>query len=488
MLNFSDYARLDGIALAQGIRNKAFTCAEVTQAAINRAQQINPEINAIVHENYRNALTQAAELDGNPRQLQQSKVAGLPFLIKDLSEVKGVAATFGSRLFRDHIATKNSTIVDKYLAAGLLLIGKTNTPEFGLTLTTEAQLSGPCHNPWNLDYSTGGSSGGAAAAVAAGIVPVAHASDGGGSIRIPASCCGLFGLKPSRGLTTIENSLGESWSGMSVGHVVSRTVRDSAAFLDIIKLNSAQLYPLPPAPLSFYDSLNAAGADKKKLKIALQLTHPDGETLDQDCILAVQQAAKLCESLGHQLEEIEHPVDHANAGKAMSALINTHVYQAVSKRAKELQLSLEDCPVETSTRVMAKRGAEITAADYLAARDSLAAAERQMREFHQDYDLIIQAVLSKTPAKLGWLDMNSEALKTYAHRFKTYSGFTAMANGTGQPSMSVPLHQTTQKIPVGVMFTAAWGNDLLLLQLAADLEKAAPWTGLAITSWADFSV
>ncbi len=484
MLSYPEYVKLDGIALAQGIRNKDFTAAEVTACAIDRARQINPGINAIVHENYDKALSRAARLDENPGLLQQSKVAGLPFLIKDLNEAAGMPVSFGSRLYKDHVASENSKLVARYLDAGLIVLGKTNTPEFGLTLTTESQASGPCRNPWNLDYSSGGSSGGAAAAVAAGIVPVAHASDGGGSIRIPASCCGLFGLKPSRGLTTIGNKLGESWSGMSIGHVLSRSVRDSAAFLDIIKLQAAHLYPLPDSPSSFYDSLNKDrdSARNRKLKIAVQTSHPDGEAVDQDCVLAVQRAARLCESLGHHVEDFTHPVDHAAAGKAMSILINVHVNQAVARRAEELQLSLDDCPLETSTRIIARRGAGISAADYLCARDSLAAIAQEMAVLHQSHDVIIQPVLSKTPARLGWLDMNSSDMKSYTNRFKAYSGFTALANGTGQPSMSVPLHLSTDRIPLGVLFTAAWGNDMLLLQLAADLEKSAPWPGVAQVS------
>ncbi len=476
MIKYSDYSKLDGISLAQGIRNKDFTAAEITQCAIDRAQEVNPGINAIVHENYGNALTQAVNFDNNPDLSMQSRVAGLPFLIKDLSEVEGVASSFGSHLYSGHVSSRNSQIVDKYIAAGLLVLGKTNTPEFGLTITTEPQANGPCRNPWNLDHSTGGSSGGAAAAVAAGIVPVAHASDGGGSIRIPASCCGLFGLKPSRGLTTIEDNLAESWSGMSVGHVVSRTVRDSAAFLDLIKLENAKLYPQPESPNSFYESLNT---EKKKLKIAVQVGHPSGEPLDQDCIVAVQKAARLCEALGHHVEEVQHPVDPIVAAKAMSVLVNIHACQAVMKRVDELQLSLDDCSIESSTRIMARRGSEISAVRYLAARASLTAAEQLLQEFHKNYDVLISPVLSKVPAKLGWLDMNSDDLKIYAGRFKAYTGFTALANGTGQPSMSVPLHQTAENLPIGTLFTAAWGNDLLLLQLALELEKSAVWPGVA---------
>jgi len=479
MLKYSDYAKLDGIAAAEGIRNKEFTSAELTACAIERARDINPSINAIVHESFNLAQEQAKRIDNSPELLQQSPVAGIPFLVKDLADVKGLPTAYGSALYKNYTATHHSNIVAKYIEAGLPILGKTNTPEFGLTLTTEARSNGACHNPWNLDYSTGGSSGGAAAAVAAGIVPVAHASDGGGSIRIPASCCGLFGLKPSRGLTAIGDTLNESWGGMSVGHVLSRTVRDSAAFLDVIRLDQSHLYPLPSSPDSFYDSIHEAGAQSRKLRIAVQFEHPTGESIDPECVEAVRKAVGLCESLGHHVEEIAHPIDHKLAGRAMSRMINTYTYQSVGKRAEELQLALEDCPLESSTLMMAKRGQAVTATAYVDARNYLITAEHKLQDFYQQYDVIIQPVLSKVPAKLGWLDMNSDDLQTYGSRFTAYSGFTALANGTGQPSMSVPMHTTESNLPVGALFTAAWGEDAALLQLAAQLETAGPWQQLA---------
>ncbi|PCI75192.1 MAG: amidase [SAR86 cluster bacterium] len=479
MLKYSDYAKLDGIAAAEGIRKKEFTSAELTACAIDRARHINPSINAIVHESFDLALEQAKRVDSEPKLRKRSRVAGLPFLIKDLAEVKGLATTYGSALYEGYVSPQHSNIVAKYIEAGLPILGKTNTPEFGLTLTTEARSNGPCRNPWNLDYSTGGSSGGAAAAVAAGIVPVAHASDGGGSIRIPASCCGLFGMKPSRGLTVIGNTLNESWAGMSVGHVLSRSVRDSAAFLDVIKLNQVHLYPLPASPDSFYDSIHETSTGSRKLRIAVQFDHPTGETVDQDCVLAVHKAVEICESLGHHVEETAHPIDHSLAGRAMSRMINTYTYHSVAKRAEELQLSLVDCPLEASTLSMVKRGESLGAAAYVDAKNCLIAAERQLQDFYQRYDVIIQPVLSKVPPKLGWLDMDSEDLRAYGSRFTAYSGFTALANGTGQPSMSVPMHVAESSLPVGALFTAAWGGDATLLLLAAQLENAAPWQQLA---------
>lgn len=472
ILQQSDYLSFDATALAEGIRRNQFRCTDVTAAAIERAESVNPKINAVVTENYEAALAQAALIDKTPALLQRSLFSGLPFLIKDLAAVAGLRQTSGSRLFEGFIANRNSTIAQRYLDAGLLVLGKTNTPEFGVTLTTEPVANGITRNPWNLDYSTGGSSGGAAAAVAAGIVPVAHATDGGGSIRIPAACCGLFGLKPSRGLTAIEDTLAECWSGMSVGHVVSQTVRDSAAFLDLVRLDTPNLFPVPPSPASFQVATRQA---PRQLRIALQTAHPFGETVDGDCVTAVVQAGKLCESLGHTVEDIGLPLDYQPAVRAMSRMINLHVWQAVAPRLAELDITLLESGLESSTLVMAENGSKVLADDYVKARDTLRATEREMAQFHQQFDVIISPVLAKTPARLGWLNMNSNDMKQYINRFKAYSGFTALFNGTGQPSMSVPLHRTADNLPVGVMFSAAWGGDALLLQLAAQLEQAQPW-------------
>ena len=472
MLESEDYLGKDAVELSAGIRAGDYSVVEVTECAINRAEKVESSIHSIVTQNFERALETAKIIDNSAEYLQKSILAGFPFLIKDLSTVKGLPATFGSNLFKDNKANMSSNIVQKYLNAGLNIFGLTNTPEFGLTLTTEPIANGVTRNPWNLEYSTGGSSGGAAAAVAAGISPVAHATDGGGSIRIPAACCGLFGLKPSRGLTAIENKLGDSWSGMSVGHVVSQSVRDSAAFLDIIKLEQANLFPLPPAPKSFLDKL---GSEPRSLKIGLQLQHPLDQAIDNDCLDGVKQAGILCESLGHKVEEINHPIDYGPITSAMSKLINTHIFQRVHARICQLDLKLNEADIETSTRIVAKLGSDVTAVEFLQARDLLYAAEVTMAQFHQSCDIIVSPVLTKTPAKLGWLNMNSNDMKEYTQRFRQYSGFTSIYNGTGQPSMSIPLHRSAIGLPVGVMFTGSWGSDQLLLDLASQLEKSQPW-------------
>ena len=472
MLNPSDYLGKDALWLCEKLRLKDFTAEELTYCAISLAEEINPKINAIVTNNFDQALLNAKYIDKYSEHLEISPISGLPFLIKDLSTVKGLPATFGSNLFLDHKAKESSKIVKKYMKAGLNVLRLSNTPEFGLTITTEPAANGVTKNPWNLDYSTGGSSGGAAAAVAAGIMPVAHATDGGGSIRIPASCCGLFGLKPSRGLTSIENAPSDSWDGMSVGHVVSQTIRDSAAFLDAIKLDYPHLYPIPAAPSSFLATLEE---NPRQLRVGLQLSHPADQPIDQACLDGVKIAAQLCESLGHNVEEITHPVDYTPVVSAMSKMINTFVFQRINTRVKELGITQEEAQLEKSTRIVASLGAKVTALEYLKAREILHSTERTMNKFHKSYDVIISPVLSKEPAKLGWLDMDSEDMRNYTNNFRAYSGFTSIYNGTGQPSMSMPLHRSENGLPIGVMFTSKWGSDALLLGLAKQLEALKPW-------------
>lgn len=470
MISLQDYLAMDASAMAEGVRKAEFTPRELLDCAIEQAQKLNPQLNAINTACYEQA---SALLEALP---SDTVMGGLPFLIKDLSDLKDTPTRKGSALFADFVPNQSAAIVERFLQAGMIPIGKSNTPEFGLTITTEPVATGLTRNPWNLHHSTGGSSGGAAAAVAAGIVPVAHATDGGGSIRIPASCCGLVGLKPSRGLTVIEPGLAESWSGMSVGHVLSRSVRDSARFLEFIALNRPLLYPMPSGPRNFSALFSQA---PKPLRIAVQATHPFKEAIDPECLDAVHSAARLCESLGHAITELDSRPDYRAAAKAMNSLIALHTFQAVNARIHALGLELDSAPMETSTRQMALYGASLGIDDYTQAIESLHRVGREMDALHTRHDIVLSPVLAKTPAALGWLDMNSEDTPEYVSRYKSYGGFTAMHNGTGQPAIAVPMSRSGNGLPVGVMFSAAWGGDLSLLQLAAQIELAQPWPQLA---------
>lgn len=462
-----EYRRHDAIGLASLVQTGEVSPAELLESAIALTDELNPELNAIVHDAFDEARAAAAAL-GTVKPDEQMPLQGVPFLIKDMTAVAGWPQTCGSRVFADQHAEADSAVARRFREAGLLTFGKTNIPELCLTITTESALYGPCQNPQAPGHSPGGSSGGSAAAVAAGIVPAAHGTDGGGSIRIPASCCGLFGLKPSRGLTVVEPDVGSAWSGMSVHHVLTRSVRDSAAFLDVLRLHEPDWFALPAFHESYYQSHTRRPG---RLRIALQRQHPGDAPVHEDCMAAVERAARLCEDAGMVIEEQRPPVNYEALGHAMGTLINVHVAQIVAPAlGGDGAPALEQTPLEEATRRMAARGLITTATDYLAALDTLKQAERQMAAFHQHYDLVLSPVLSLPPPELGWLDMNGD-IREYAERFSRYSGFTALYNGTGQPSASVPVHRTAAGHPVGAMFSAGWGSDHQLLQLGALLES-----------------
>src|SRR5580693_3497977 len=324
-MKFEEYRKHDAISLAALIAKREVSAEEVLEAAVARAEQINPVINAIVHTQYELARRAVAA------SLPEGPLKGVPYLIKDLGFFEtGEPATFGSSLFKDFVADHETTYVTRCKKAGLVFMGRSSSPEFGLNANTEPRLYGSCHNPWNAEYSPGGSSGGAAAAVSAGVLPVAHATDGGGSIRIPASQCGLFGLKPSRGRVSMAPDAGEGWGGLSAGHVVSRTVRDSALMLDC----TAGLEPGDPytAPMSERSFLEATVRPPRKLRIALMLKDHRGVELHAECLEAVQRAAKLCASLGHMVEEADPNLD-------MVALrpLNSRISAANTARSCELR-------------------------------------------------------------------------------------------------------------------------------------------------------
>jgi len=469
MLALDEYLKLDAVGLGSLIQTGKLSPSEVLETAIARAEAVNPALNILVHKAYDEARATAAALDPDRTN---SLLYGVPFLIKSATAVRNWPRARGSKLFDGDTAATDSRVAARYRDAGLLLFGHTNIPELCLTITTESRLHGPCRNPHNTEHSTGGSSGGSAAAVAAGVVPAADASDGGGSIRIPAACCGLFGLKPSRGLTVVEDDFGSAWSGMSVNHVVTRSVRDSAAFLDLLRLQEPALFALPDGSESYYLSHSRAPGP---LRVALHRTHPGGAEVDPECLVALDHAAALCEAAGFHVEEQTPPVNYDALGQAMGDLINIHVAQIIMPQLETRQCRLEDAALEEATRRMAARGAKASATDYLQALDTLKRAERQMNDFHQHIDLVLSPVLSMPPAPLGWLDMAGD-IRSYASRFSEYSGFTSLYNGTGQPSLSVPLHQKKNGLPIGVMFSAGWGQDHLLLQVGALMEQmTGPW-------------
>ncbi len=456
----------DATALAEQIRRGECSAREVVEAAIGRIEQLNPQLNAVVNTRYEEAL---AEVD---RGLPPGPFAGVPFLVKDLGiEVAGLPATRGSRLFANAIAAQDSPLVARYREAGLVVLGTTNTPEFGKNASTEPLLHGPTRNPWRPTHSPGGSSGGSAAAVASGMVPVAHGSDGGGSIRIPSSMCGLFGFKPSRGRVP-GASVGDGFAyPLAVHHVLTTTVRDSAALLDAV---CAQLpgepYAAPPASSSYAAEVNTAPGP---LRIALCTSNPSGHTTEPACLAAAQSAAKLCESLGHHVTEAAPTFDATGAGQASAAVMSAVSLAAIRRRLAELRRELTDDDLEPFTRFLYDRSTSMTADQYVEALRTVELTGRAIAPFFEQYDVLITATIAATVPPLGLLDTsNPQSMFENAARFASY---TSPYNVTGQPAMSMPLATDETGLPVGVQFVAAYGRDDLLLRLAGQIEQASPW-------------
>jgi amidase len=466
-MRFDEYRRHDATALAGLIATRKVSAKEVLETAIARAEHVNPSINAIVHTQYDQARAAVA---AGPAS---GPLSGVPYLIKDLGFFQmGEPATFGSSLFRDFVADHDSAYVRRCKEAGLIIIGRSSSPEFGLNPNTEPRLYGPCRNPWQLGRSAGGSSGGAAAAVVAGILPVAHATDGGGSIRIPAAQCGVFGLKPSRGRVSLAPDAGEGWGGLSIGHVVSRSVRDSALMLDCTAgAEPGDPYMAPPPECSFVACL---GRPPKKLKIAVSLTDHRGGKLHSECTKAVTAAAKLCAQLGHTVDEV--PIaPHLVALRPMNSRISAaNTARALGLRWKALGREPNSNDVEAVTWAVYQRGLKVGAIDYVEAIAAAHTIGRKFAAFLANWDVLLTTTLPAPPPPLGYFDQNGDA-ETFVARVTEYLSITPLHNATGTPAMSVPLHWTADGLPVGVHFAARYGEEATLLRLAAELETAQPW-------------
>jgi amidase len=460
------YDEHDAVGLAGLVEAGEVTATEVVEEAIARIEALNPTLNAVVSRCYDDARARlAAELPPGP-------LSGVPMLVKDLYiHVAGLPTTHGSRLFADAVADRDSEHVARLRRAGCVVLGKTNTPEFGATATTEPLLFGATRNPWALDRTPGGSSGGSAAAVAGGMLPAAHATDGGGSIRIPASCCGLFGLKPTRGRNTMAPHAGEAAGGMSVQHALTRTVRDSAALLDATHgpaLGDPYWAPPPARPFSA-----ELGVDPGRLRIALMTTPPTGAAVDPACVAATEAAAGLCEDLGHVVEPAAWPVP-ADAIAAVGPVMSANTAATVAERLEVLGRDLADGDLEPGVRAGLEAGRAVTGEQYARALRRCHALGRSMAEFQQTYDVVLTPTLGALPTLLGDMDHNADR-ERWLDLVRRFSCMTTLFNATGQPAMSVPLHWTDEGLPVGVQFAGRFGDEATLFRLAAQLEQAAPW-------------
>ena len=467
MMQESDYIRHDALGLAELVRKKETTPRELLDVALRRLERLNPQINAVITMFEDKAR---AQIDAG---VGTGPLAGVPFLLKDLrASYKGVRSTAGNA-FMAGVPDFDSTVTTRYRDAGLVMFGKTNVPEMGLAADTYNTMFGATMNPWSLDRTAGGSSGGSAAAVASRIVPAAHASDGAGSTRIPASCCGLFGLKTSKNRVTYAPDVGEELIGMSTQHACTLTVRDSAAILDASCMpDYGDPYWAPPAPDSY---LSLVGRDPRPLRVALCLRSPFPTDVDPECIAAAEQAARLCESLGHTVEEADHGLDAQKdgIGWATTVILGVGMYANVQVKARMKGKPVSEEDFLPAIWSFLEAGREASGADFYLASRTMHAAGRRMAQFHEKYDIVLSPTLTKPPLPRSAFDYSVG--KGYPDTVWNFCGYTPLYNATGQPAMTMPLHWTQDGLPVGVQFAARFGGEDILFQLAGQIERAAPW-------------
>lgn len=479
----------DGIGLAQLIKKKEISAEELLESVILRIEKVNPSINAVIYKMY----------DQAKKDLEKGvsgEFSGVPILLKNITqEVKGEPITSGSKAYKNYIAKEDSEFVKRLRKTGLLFVGYTNVPELALMGITEPSLYGPTKNPWNLKHTPGGSSGGSAAAVAAGIVPIAGANDGGGSIRIPAAYCGLFGLKPTRGRTPVGKTFGRHWQGAAVEHVLTKSVRDSALMLDLVKgYEKGAAFHAPPLDGNYYELSQTPIS--KKLKIAFSVSSPIGTEVHPECKEAVFKTAKLLQSMGHEVEEKEAPVDGEKLAQSYITLYFGEVAASLKLMEETLGRKVRMGDVEPTTWLLGLLGKATSLEEWIEHLREWDKAAFLMEEFHETYDLYMTPTTAFPPAKIGELAISrlEEKMIHVVHLLKLGSvvkkmhiidemieksfkrtPFTQLANLTGQPAMSVPLHLTKKGLPLGVQFLAAKGREDLLFQLAGTFEQTEHW-------------
>ncbi len=489
MAGFQEYHRYDALGLAELVKNKSVTPSELCKEAIKRIEAVNPELNAVIHSMYDNARKTIEN------HLPPGPFEGVPFLLKDLiAAYAGAPLTNSCKAYQNYIPDYDSELVTRFKRSGVVVLGKTNTPEFGLMGVTEPELHGPTKNPWSPDRTPGGSSGGSAAAVASGMVPMASGGDGGGSIRIPSGWCGLFGLKPSRGRVPAGPQQGEHWQGAAQEHVLTRSVRDSAAMLDAVRGAEKGAPFIIPEPETPY--LEAVKSRVGQLKIGLCTRSPLGTPVHDDCVRAIESTAGLLTDLGHVVEEAEPAVD----GKALAMSYFIMYYGEVAADVDEisdyLKRKAKPADMEALTWTISKLGRTFTACDFVKAKRQWHRAAMAMADYFSRYDLYLIPTAADIPPLIGENKLSSfeKFGSSVIHTLKLeklliLSGmiektgyknlaptpFTQLANLCGLPAMSVPLYWTADGLPCGSQFVAPFGDETTLFQLAGQLEEARPW-------------
>ena len=466
-MSFSDYASHDGLGLAELVSKGEVKASELAEEAIGRIEKHNPALNAVILKLYDLGRDMA-------KQPVEGPFKGVPFLLKDVfGDIAGYPTRLASRFRAETPAKEDTVLARRFKASGVTILGKTNVPEFTLLPTTESNLYGAAHNPWNPDHSTGGSSGGAAAAVAAGIVPLAHANDSGGSIRIPASSCGLVGLKPTRARTSLGPDYGDVLSGLCHEHVVTRTVRDCAAMLDCIHGNEpGDPYVAPPVKESFLEQTKRIPG---KLRIAFSKTNPAGAKLHPDCVKGVESVAKQLADLGHEVTEAMPPLNPDEPGNLFLPLWAAWLSSEIELETARRGRGPKEDELEPLTRGLWEVGKTVSAAQYLLLVKEAQGLTRRVAGFMQNHDVWLTPTLASPPIPLGLINVNEpDPIAAFAPAVD-YVPFTPIQNLTGQPAISLPLCMSESGLPVGMMFSARFGEEAMLFRLAAQLEEAMPW-------------
>ena len=467
-----DLAFIDATAQAELVRRKQVTALELVDAAIRRIEALNPKLNAVITTRFDQARAEAKS-----DRLPEGPFHGVPFLLKDLDAYSaGDPYHCGIRALKEARWTEaeDSFIVAKFRRAGVVFLGKTNTPELGLSVTTEPEAYGPSRNPWNPEHSTGGSSGGSAAAVASGMVSVAHASDGGGSIRIPASACGLVGLKPSRGRVSLGPSYGELWAGMVTSFAVTRSVRDAAAMLDVVSgpmPGDPYVAPQPSRPFAA-----EVGADPGRLRIGI-VTELPGTELGPDCAAALSTAREALAALGHRIEDSRpSELGDPEVTQLFMTVVTSWVAAALDECGRKIGRPFTREDVEPVTWALAELGRTAAAAQYIDALRALSVFTRKIARWWSDgFDLLVTPTMAAPPPRIGELAGSAEDPLSGLGKALPLVPFTPSFNITGQPAISLPLHWSASGLPIGIQLVAAYGREDLLLRVAAALETSVPW-------------
>jgi len=470
-MKISEYTTYDGLGLAELVKNKEVTPEELVNISVSIMKELNPTLNAVA------SIIEEKALEEIKNGLPQGPFEGVPFLIKELVlHAKGIPVNMGSRLAKGITFPVDSELMARFRKAGVVTVGTTTTPEFGYNAVSEATLYGnPTVNPWDTNHSPGGSSGGSAAAIAAGITPLAHANDGGGSIRIPASCSGLVGLKPTRGRIPAGPFNSEPLNGIAIEFALSKTVRDTATLLDAVAGPDIGCYGWaePPA-IPFAEAMKKA---PKPLRIAWTGKPASGAPVDEECLRALHETVALCEELGHTVIEAAPKYDAESFSMATVRIWTANIYHMINGAAALSNRTPSEDNIEAAIWACYNYGKEMPASHLLEAIDTNASVSRAAGQFFMDYDVLLSPTLATPPAPIGMLNSNNPHINAveWTEQIFTYAPFTNLFNATGQPSISLPLGWSNKGLPIGMQFTGKFADETTLLQLAAQLEQARPW-------------